>query len=168
MPKDLDVILEDVGQFGKYQIITYFIISLPMVFAIVSSHSFVFTSGDMTYRCQVPECEGNITEASEENFIPSWLHRAVPFEEKAVGLMPSQCYRYTPTTNDSVISDNCPTQAFSNYTKERCENWVFKGEESSIAREWSLTCDDNKMSVAFVFAGMNLEFLPQWALVTNI
>lgn len=158
MTKDLDDILEEVGQFGKYQMITYFIISLPMVFAIVSSHSFVFTSGDLTYRCRIPECEGN---TSAPDFQPDWLSWAVPMEQRSGGLVPSQCYRYAPVAN---ASDTCSNASFASNVTVRCDkDWLFKGEQSSIVKEldWDLTCDENKwkltLSGTLIYSGALLS-----------
>jgi OCT family organic cation transporter-like MFS transporter 4/5 len=47
---DFDEVLEEIGEFGKYQIINYFLICLPVVFSAANSLTYVFTAGIPNYR----------------------------------------------------------------------------------------------------------------------
>jgi OCT family organic cation transporter-like MFS transporter 4/5 len=47
---DFDDMLEELGELGKYQIITYFLVCLPVLFGAANSLSYVFTAGIPDYR----------------------------------------------------------------------------------------------------------------------
>lgn len=153
MARDLDDVLEEIGHFGKFQIFNYILISVPMIFVVISANSFVFTSGDMDYRCRVPECEG----ADSTEFDAPWVEWAVPMEERTNGRLPMRCERFVPLSNDN---DTCWEHDFSNAT-QRCHDWVFKGDEITIVREWEITCAENvwklTLSGTLVYLGVLLS-----------
>lgn len=60
---DLDHVLEEIGEFGKYQKIKYYLLCLPVFFGAANSLSYVFTAGQQNYRW-----ERNGTRI-EENFV---------------------------------------------------------------------------------------------------
>lgn len=47
---DFDEILEEIGEFGKYQKIKYFLLCIPVFFGAANSLSYVFTAGEQNYR----------------------------------------------------------------------------------------------------------------------
>jgi hypothetical protein len=47
---DLDDILDEVGQFGKFQAINYILIGFPILLSAAFSLTYVFTAGDLEYR----------------------------------------------------------------------------------------------------------------------
>lgn len=47
---DIDALLEEVGEFGRYQKWYIFLLGLSLLFTASSTLSFVFTTEDMTYR----------------------------------------------------------------------------------------------------------------------
>lgn len=47
---DFDLILEEIGEFGKFQVINYFLVCLPVFFAAANSLSYVFTAAVPEYR----------------------------------------------------------------------------------------------------------------------
>lgn len=47
---DLDKVLEEIGEFGKYQKIKYFLLCIPVFFGAANSLSYVFTAGKQHYR----------------------------------------------------------------------------------------------------------------------
>lgn len=47
---DFDDILEEIGEFGKYQKIKYYLLCLPVFFGAANSLSYVFTAGQQNYR----------------------------------------------------------------------------------------------------------------------
>lgn len=50
---DFDQILEEIGEFGRYQKTNYLLICLPVMFAAANSLSYVFTTGTPAYRWAV-------------------------------------------------------------------------------------------------------------------
>lgn len=47
---DFDSVLNEIGTFGKFQIINYFLMCLPVFFSALNSLSYVFTAGQQKYR----------------------------------------------------------------------------------------------------------------------
>lgn len=47
---DIDALLVEVGEFGRYQKCYIFLLGLALLFTASSTLSFVFTTGDMKYR----------------------------------------------------------------------------------------------------------------------
>lgn len=47
---DMDVILTEIGEFGKFQIINFILICLPIALSIAFMYNFIFTSAGMDYR----------------------------------------------------------------------------------------------------------------------
>lgn len=50
LDKDLDSVLEELGEFGKFQIINYIFISIPIFLFAGFSLSYVFAAGQLNYR----------------------------------------------------------------------------------------------------------------------
>ncbi|XP_049783521.1 organic cation transporter protein isoform X2 [Schistocerca cancellata] len=140
---DFDDVLVEIGEFGRYQILNYFLICLPVFFGAANSLSYVFTSGIPTYRCWIPECD-NITNPVYD---ASWVSTAVPPGK--------ECIRYAPYDNNTS-DGTCP----SNFSKKEisCDHFVFKDDEWTIVNEWDLTCPENLWKLSLVgtvhFAGI--------------
>lgn len=47
---DFDVMLEELGELGTYQITVYTLVCFPVLFAAANSLSYVFTAGVPDYR----------------------------------------------------------------------------------------------------------------------
>lgn len=47
---DFDLVLDEIGEFGRYQKTNYTLICLPVLFAAANSLSYVFTAGIPDYR----------------------------------------------------------------------------------------------------------------------
>lgn len=52
--EDLDDVLKRIGQFGKYQIYIYLLLSLPALFAGIVSITYVFSAAELPYRYVKP------------------------------------------------------------------------------------------------------------------
>lgn len=50
---DFDEILEEIGEFGKFQYINFFFISLPIIYVGANSLPYVFTTRSPNYRFDV-------------------------------------------------------------------------------------------------------------------
>ncbi|KAK3925749.1 Organic cation transporter-like protein [Frankliniella fusca] len=160
---DLDTILLQLGDFGRFQFANYVAISFPILFSAIYTLTYVFTAKDLVYRCRVPECEGpgpgpglglSLDGALEEQglvqYLPDWLVHAVPHH----GDKPSSCHRYAPrrTANGSGTGAGtaCSADLFDQEVV-RCQDWVFEpGQMNSIASEWNITCDENKWQLSIV------------------
>ncbi|VVD02745.1 unnamed protein product [Leptidea sinapis] len=56
---NLDSVLLELGQFGRYQIRTYCFILVPILFSAIYNAQYIFAAADLDYRCKVPECESS-------------------------------------------------------------------------------------------------------------
>ncbi|XP_075169516.1 organic cation transporter protein isoform X2 [Haematobia irritans] len=155
---DFDQVLEEIGEFGRYQKTNYLLICLPVMFAAANSLSYVFTAGAPSYRCLIPQCDEGVMEP-ELN--PQWLSNATPGDIDKNGVFtPKSCYRYgvNSTFTGNIPSKQCPSELFMQNITERCHSWVYDTEERTIVQEWELTCKENSWKLAFVgtmhFAGL--------------
>ncbi|XP_067627649.1 organic cation transporter protein isoform X2 [Eurosta solidaginis] len=155
MTMDFDQILEEIGEFGRYQKTNYLLICLPVMFAAANSLSYVFTAGVPSYRCLIPQCDDLIASQLHTN----WLSNATPGTyDKNGQFTPENCYRYKVNDSYEKAADACPRDAFELNTRERCDAWVYDDQEWTIVQEWELTCKENAWKLAFVgtihFAGL--------------
>ncbi|XP_054739820.1 organic cation transporter protein isoform X1 [Anastrepha obliqua] len=157
---DFDQILEEIGEFGRYQKTNYLLICLPVMFAAANSLSYVFTAGVPSYRCLIPQCDDPIAPQLHA----PWLANATPGSyDKKGRFTPENCYRYRANdtlaffANISQVNE-CPKNAFDHNCRERCNVWVYDDQERTIVQEWQLTCKENAWKLAFVgtmhFAGL--------------
>lgn len=132
---DLDTILREIGQFGRYQVYVFFLLFFPMVFSTIGTFSYIFTTGDIKYRCLITECEGN----DSTKFQNPWLEWAIP---KSAEENPDLCLRYKAAENISQV--NCSKETFSPRETEKCHSFVFENDENTITKEFNLLCSENK------------------------
>ncbi|CAO1379550.1 unnamed protein product [Diamesa tonsa] len=153
---DFDLILEEIGEFGKFQLTNYLLICLPVLFAAANSLSYVFVARAPNYRCLVPECE--TTETAQYDTV--WIQHAIPgtFSNPDGHFIPDVCQRYKiDNETTSHENDTCPAQWFSN-EQIKCDKWVYDENEHTIVQDWDLTCNENQWKLALVgsmhFAGI--------------
>ncbi|PNF42896.1 Organic cation transporter protein [Cryptotermes secundus] len=133
---DLDKMMDEVGHFGKFQALCYFILSFSIFYSAVAGLSYAFTTANVNYRCHIPECD-----ADGALYQPEWLRGAVPYLDGK----PSSCERYlarnTSSASGSPTNNNtfCSPDIFVNTTTVKCQDWVFDTEEWTIANEWKFT-----------------------------
>ncbi|KAG5308113.1 S22A4 protein, partial [Acromyrmex insinuator] len=134
----------DIEKFGFYQIVTFTFLSIPLILSAGFTLSYVFTAGEIKYRCLVPECEhsGNTT------FEPPWVNASAP---KIDGVI-SGCTRYTVRDDRPGI---CTETSFTNVTCD-CDSWIYDPEEHTILNEWDFTCDTNRWKLTMVGTMQNI------------
>ncbi|KAK7872603.1 hypothetical protein R5R35_001940 [Gryllus longicercus] len=156
---DFDEILEELGEFGRYQITNYLLICLPVFFAAANSLSYVFTAAVPRYRCLVPGCDEG---GGAAKYAEAWVERAVPPLKGARpgAFSPEYCLRFVALGNASASHpDGCPID-FGN-AEERCDQWVFDSEDIwTIVGQWNITCSNKQWQLSLVgtvhFAGIFL------------
>ncbi|XP_059481373.1 organic cation transporter protein [Neocloeon triangulifer] len=145
---ELDAVLSELGDFGRYQAFTYLLICLPVFFSAANSLTYVFTAGVPPYRCFVPDCDAG--ENSE--FSQPWLSMAIPPLTSEGPYQPAQCSRFVRN------GSGCVSGAFDTNQVENCDKWVFYPGEKTIVNEWGITCLDNQWKLSLVgtlhFAGI--------------
>ncbi|XP_034251017.1 organic cation transporter protein-like [Thrips palmi] len=140
---DIDKALEKtIGRkWGRYQSITFPLISVPYIFQALFYLSYVFTTMRSEHRCYVPECE----TLDSTDMEPAWLRAAIPTLDNKT----DPCRRFVPIMRTGTaasaavgrgpkhLGDAC-TVAFSNETEE-CTQYMYPNRDLSIMTEWDLT-----------------------------
>ncbi|XP_015592065.1 solute carrier family 22 member 5 isoform X2 [Cephus cinctus] len=126
--------MHQMDKMGLYQITMYIIISIPLLLSAGFTVGYVFSAGDVKYRCFVPECEDPLNTT----YSTTWSSYSVPF---------TSCTRYL--VHNVSETDVCTESSFTNET-ERCESWVYDSTERTILNEWDLTCKNNQWKLTLV------------------
>lgn len=161
----LDAILVRIGQFGRFQIINYVLLCVPMVFNAFFSISYVFTASTVEHRyvlgASMPSSSPtpplshsaclfnyqiqtrfrcNITQCDSpaSSYEESWLNFTVPYKNSAW----DSCNRYVnllESESSSVFStpssDVCAAEYFGNSTESCGTDFKFRDEEKTISTE---------------------------------
>ncbi|KAI8422098.1 hypothetical protein MSG28_009986 [Choristoneura fumiferana] len=136
-PVDLDTILtQELGQFGRYQILTLLLTSLPIIFASFASVEYIFTTGRIPTRCLIPECDGPTPE-----FSPPWKPNAIP---RSGGSF-DNCARFANSSETNAGSDTCPAWLFDTSRTEECQEYVYE-HTNTVVYDFDLACDEWKRS----------------------
>lgn len=53
---DLDGVLHEIGQFGRFQVRQYGLMVLPIIFNALFTLSYIFTAGNLEYRLEQVQC----------------------------------------------------------------------------------------------------------------
>ncbi|XP_034936793.1 organic cation transporter protein-like [Chelonus insularis] len=130
--------IHDIDRIGKYQLMVYFVISFPVILSAAFALGYVFTSGEVGYRCFIPECETSLTSI----WNTSWAKYSVPAKNNLFG----SCEHYTIKSNHVGV---CSEQSFTQEIK-KCDHWVYKPDEKTILNEWNITCNENRWKLALV------------------
>ncbi|XP_073959936.1 organic cation transporter protein-like [Choristoneura fumiferana] len=132
-PIELDVILKQLGAFGKFNIINYGLMLIPIFLAGMYGSVFVFEATDINYRCKIKECEGlNNSE---------WLVNAIPVKNDEL----AKCSRYSLKDNASS-DESCNADAFDRTNQLKCDELVYSDEDSAV-RDFNLGCQDWKRTL---------------------
>ncbi|XP_046978029.1 organic cation transporter protein-like [Vanessa cardui] len=134
-PVDLDdVLTNELGQFGRFQLRNMLLVAVPIIMSAFMSE-FIFSAAAIPHRCQIPECG---EKSNLENFEPEWILNAVP--ETSSGF--ESCQRFTPhslSTNGTL--DNCPANLFNQSSTVSCDGFVY-ARDNSVVYDFDLGCQD--------------------------
>ncbi|KAM3955694.1 organic cation transporter protein [Aphomia sociella] len=126
-PLDLDdLLVNELGQFGKFQIYMILLISVPMIMSAFMSE-YIFSAAAIPHRCMVPECG----ETSDN---------AIYDTESILSVLPNDtsCERFVSVGNGSL--DYCPAYIFGNNRVE-CDGFVYE-RDNSVVYDFDLGCQD--------------------------
>ncbi|CAB3234376.1 unnamed protein product [Arctia plantaginis] len=116
-PCDISDLMET---FGKYQIIQYFLICLPALFVSMISINYVFTVGDVDYRCRIDECD----DANSTSHFPSW------WPDTSI----DKCSKPVLKKGEEICTN---TSFTGNLTT--CDRWIYQSNNTVVA-ELNLAC----------------------------
>lgn len=128
----LDSILVHIGQFGKYQMVNYLLLALPMFLNSIFSVTYVFTASTVAHRCNITECDSTGSILQEP-----WVNFTIPVQGN--GEL-AQCTRYSKTTGGE-FTGQCDERGFDNVI-EKCDSYIVDQRQSSISNEVSLFLSD--------------------------
>ncbi|GBP53917.1 Solute carrier family 22 member 7 [Eumeta japonica] len=135
-PLNLDTILvQEVGQFGPYQLRTLFLAALIATFAAWSAGEYIFTTARTPTRCFIEECDGDVPE-----YEPPWITAAVPATSSGF----DNCARFENRTvppDEQLPVDACPAQLFDPSATRPCDAYVYENTHSVVA-DFGLECDE--------------------------
>ncbi|XP_026496252.2 organic cation transporter protein-like [Vanessa tameamea] len=147
---DLDEILVEVGQLGRFQVRTYCFILIPILFSAVYNSQYIFAAANVPYRCRVPECEATPPKF-ETNGWGSW---ALP---DGAG----RCERFVP------IGTTCAPESFHQTNTKTCTGWVYEHTDS-IVSTFDLACEEWKRTLVGTLHSAGLFFaLPLTAYISD-
>ncbi|XP_022216882.2 solute carrier family 22 member 3 [Drosophila obscura] len=142
-PKDpedvtLDAILKHLGQFGRFQLIIFLLICLPMMFHAMFSVTYVFTASTVTHRCHITECD-----SPESAYVEPWTEYSIPWNGKDL----DQCKRFNndqlPQWNQSTGEDICLAKYYNAQIESCPDNkFVFRDNELTISNDFGIYCDE--------------------------
>ncbi|KAI8423809.1 hypothetical protein MSG28_012820 [Choristoneura fumiferana] len=125
------VLIHELGQFGRFQLINFLLIAIPISMTAFMSE-FIFSAAAIPHRCQIPEC-GETT--ASHDYMPEWIYNAVPER----GGSPVSCDRYVATSNGSL--SHCPIDIFDKTATQGCEGYVYERNDS-VVYEFDLGCQE--------------------------
>lgn len=134
---DLDQLIREIGPFGKYQLTNYLLICVPIMITTMYTLTYIFTGGDLAYRCKVAECDDVQLVSPLQS---AFLNFTVPVESNGKW---SQCTRFT-SINDGGgdVGDNlCRAEQFNQSSVQKCEEFVYQSDEQTILSSFDLTCE---------------------------
>ncbi|XP_059608654.1 organic cation transporter protein-like [Phlebotomus argentipes] len=141
-----DKVLQELGDFGVFQLKNYILISLVVLLPPVYGFSYVFSAADINYRCRIEECEppgsGFITNRTLLEF-------SIPQIDGTF----SRCNRFG-VVNSSQVS--CDATNFDRDLSIPCTDFIFDSRKKTIVSEWNLTCTENEWKLAFVGTMANI------------
>ena len=147
---DLDKLLvEKLGEFGRYQKLIYFLICLPAALTAGLTLSSVFTEFSPPHRCLVDGCDDVQDPRYDDAYYLSFYNFTIPSNNPGCEVFP----RLDNTTR------SCHAVDFSPSSESRCRQRLFSEAvmRRTVASEFDLVCDLQWMlpfSQSLFFAGV--------------
>ncbi|XP_021195348.3 organic cation transporter protein [Helicoverpa armigera] len=136
-----DILVQEIGQFGKYQLRSFLLSVVLVLFVAWSAVEYVFTTARINTRCLIPECESDPTD-----FSPYWLANAVPAGSSSGSFDNCQRFANTSAALRVVESATCPSNLFNRDNLQPCDEFVYENTHS-VAYDYGLACDEWRRSL---------------------
>ncbi|XP_063534486.1 organic cation transporter protein-like [Cydia strobilella] len=132
---DLDwVLVNELGQFGRFQLYNLLLVSIPIIMSAFMSE-YIFSAAAVPHRCVIPEC-GEIPGAEHE-YSPNWILNAIPADGNG---NPQSCERYVPLSG-SGTPQSCPANIFNQGATQECDGFVYD-RTNSVVYDFDLGCNE--------------------------
>ncbi|XP_060801636.1 organic cation transporter protein-like [Amyelois transitella] len=140
---DLDAILTDeVGQFGRYQLVTLALAALPVIFSAFASGEYIFTTARIPTRCRITQCDGPASAAPHPEFRPEWVLNAINGTSRDSF---EACSRFPDRLPQLPSNDSCPADWFDRARVEDCDGYVYENT-LSVVYDFDMACDEWRRS----------------------
>ncbi|XP_063826941.1 solute carrier family 22 member 1-like isoform X1 [Ostrinia nubilalis] len=131
---DFDSILQqEVGQFGWFQVRNLLLALIAVIFLAWSNNAYVFTTGRISTRCHIPECD-----LEEPEFSPDWLLNAIPGTSHTSF---DNCQRFGNATAGPLEPGVCPAVWFNQSHLKSCERHLYQNT-NTVVYDFNLACDE--------------------------
>uniref|UniRef100_A0A1L8DEQ3 Putative synaptic vesicle transporter sv2 major facilitator superfamily n=1 Tax=Nyssomyia neivai TaxID=330878 RepID=A0A1L8DEQ3_9DIPT len=130
---NLDLLIQQIGPFGKFQLLNYLLICLPIAMTAMYTLTFVFTAGDLDYRCRIPGCDEGESPSLDAPFLD--------FTTPKDGDKFSSCEKFLHIPN-ATVTDQCQADLFNPNQRRSCSEFVYQDDETTILSEWDLGCSE--------------------------
>ncbi|XP_063046384.1 organic cation/carnitine transporter 2-like [Engraulis encrasicolus] len=126
--KDYEETITFLGEWGHFQRMVFFVLSLSYMNNGYMSLSMVFVADTPPHHCRVPSLN--------RSYGGLGYNLSIPTEELKGETILSRCRRYTEQEDSDSV--------YRNDTEDCLDGWVFSKDryESTIVTEWNLVCDD--------------------------
>lgn len=140
-----DDILKDVGEFGKYQKVVYFLLCLPSFATGLFMMHLVFVMETPNYRCKIadyPDDTFGVKDPGHQRLVEMTIPRDSMGDYEKCSFYSYQTKRTILMFNSSDLQENFTIGV--NATLQKCSEWVY---EKSVFKETytskhNLVCDD--------------------------
>lgn len=129
---DLDLLIQQIGPFGKYQLLNFLLICIVVTITAMYTLTFIFTAGDLEYRCRIPECD-----MDKSNLHEAFLNFTTPIDGNKFAM----CHRFRYIPN-ATVENQCQADLFDQNKVEDCSEFVYQEDETTILSEWNLGCHE--------------------------
>ncbi|CAG9578252.1 unnamed protein product [Danaus chrysippus] len=129
-------------KFGRYQILQYTLVSLPILFLSIINVNYIFVAGDVKYRCRISECD-----SSNATYSVPWFPNNI-----------DPCTK--PIINHTYLTSGICTNSSFTGAVEKCTDWIYENHDTIIP-ELNLACKPWKKNLVGLVhsAGMALAML---------
>ncbi|EDW35097.1 GL25415 [Drosophila persimilis] len=130
----LDAIIVQIGQFGRFQITNYLLLCLPIICNAFYSISYIFTASNVAHRCNITQCD-----SSDSSYSAPFLNFTTPQSRGAW----DQCQHYALSSEIETASAACNESNFNQSELIICEaGFKLVEDERTIASEFGIFCGD--------------------------
>lgn len=133
----VDVALNTVNGWGRYNRLIYSLLCIPAVFTGIAGMIFVWTGYKMKFRCFVPGCDNTTTAA----YLYNSSHTVFTIPTTTPGESQDQCQRYADS--ESLTNGHCTPERFSRNSTVPCAEYVYDPSImlDSVMSQFNLVCD---------------------------
>ena len=129
---DYDAVFKEIGNFGKWQQLNFFVGSLCIVGASFMCFMFTFIGFIPDFRCYIPECEGDLTDLSYDANFTQFAIPGNGDDDDITGPHHCKQYIFQNVTNHfltwnrlNIDPDTCSKENFNHTITQVCHQHVY-------------------------------------------